>query len=258
MADLSQLNRIIIPLELEAEMSPAVTAFVLTLIARMEVMVSEDEEIRMPHDLPALSPSEIDRIRLWIAEGEAIVRNNLLIAGKNASFANTDHQEKTVNDMIICNSLIAAWLLLLSLTGCLERIHLHHLVDASSQIEIGATEFDVVAILGAPTEQYEQRGGWAQLLMGARPRQWMYGTTINLRHCIVPHLPFPNPLPINVRIFEYDKNDLIIDWSAAGTVTRLERPTIAIPKGSEKWLEPVYFFAKNLKFLSRKHHELNR
>ena len=74
---------------------------------------------------------------------EAIVRNNLLIAGKNASFANTDHQEKTVNDMIICNSLIAAWLLLLSLTGCLERIHLHHLVDASSQIEIGATEVDV-------------------------------------------------------------------------------------------------------------------
>ena len=50
-------------------MSPAVTAFVLTLIAGMEVMVSEDEEIRMPHDLPALSPSEIDRIRLWIAEG---------------------------------------------------------------------------------------------------------------------------------------------------------------------------------------------
>lgn len=189
-------------------MSPALKAFVLTLIARLEVMVSE--------------------------------------------------QEKTVNDMIICNSLIAAWLLLLSLTGCLERIHLHHLVDASSQIEIGATEFDVVAILGAPTEQYEQRGGWAQLLMGARPRQWMYGTTINLRHCIVPHLPFPNPLPINVRIFEYDKNDLIIDWSAAGTVTRLERPTIAIPKGSEKWLEPVYFFAKNLKFLSRKQRSQNR
>ena len=71
-------------------MSPALKAFVLTLIARMEVMVSD--------------------------------------------------QEKTVNDMIICNSLIAAWLLLLSLTGCLERIHLHHLVDASSQIEIGATE----------------------------------------------------------------------------------------------------------------------
>ena len=83
---------------------------------------------------------------------------------------------------------------------------MHHLVDASSQIEIGATEVDVVAILGAPTEQYEQRGGWAQLLMGAR----------------------------------------------------LERPTIAILKGSEKWLEPVYFFSKILEFLSRKHHELNR
>lgn len=36
----------------------------------MNVIVSEDEEIRMPQDLPALSPSEIDKVRLWIAEGD--------------------------------------------------------------------------------------------------------------------------------------------------------------------------------------------
>ena len=37
----------------------------------MDVIVSEDEEIRMPKDLPAMSPSEIDKIRRWIAEGAA-------------------------------------------------------------------------------------------------------------------------------------------------------------------------------------------
>jgi hypothetical protein len=34
-----------------------------------EVIVSEDEEIRMPQDLPPLSSSETDKIRRWIAEG---------------------------------------------------------------------------------------------------------------------------------------------------------------------------------------------
>ena len=33
----------------------------------MEVIVSEEEEVRMPQDLPALSPNEIDKIRRWIA-----------------------------------------------------------------------------------------------------------------------------------------------------------------------------------------------
>lgn len=35
----------------------------------MEVIISEDEETRMPQDLPALSPAEIDKIRRWITEG---------------------------------------------------------------------------------------------------------------------------------------------------------------------------------------------
>lgn len=39
-------------------------------------------------------------------QGEAIVRNNLLIDGKNAAFASTDHQGKTTNLQIIHNTLI--------------------------------------------------------------------------------------------------------------------------------------------------------
>ena len=39
-------------------------------------------------------------------QGEAIVRNNLLIDGRNAAFASTDHQGKTVNLQVIHNTLV--------------------------------------------------------------------------------------------------------------------------------------------------------
>jgi hypothetical protein len=39
-------------------------------------------------------------------QGEAIVRNNVLIDGKNAAFASTDHQGKTTNLQVIHNTLI--------------------------------------------------------------------------------------------------------------------------------------------------------
>ena len=39
-------------------------------------------------------------------QGEAIVRNNLLIDGKNAAFGSTDHQGKTTNLQVIHNTLV--------------------------------------------------------------------------------------------------------------------------------------------------------
>ncbi len=39
-------------------------------------------------------------------QGEAIVRNNVLIDGKNAAFASTDHQAKTTNLQVVHNTLI--------------------------------------------------------------------------------------------------------------------------------------------------------
>ncbi len=39
-------------------------------------------------------------------QGEAIVRNNLLIAGKNCAFGSTDHQGKTVNLQVIHNTMV--------------------------------------------------------------------------------------------------------------------------------------------------------
>ncbi|MEZ6126045.1 MAG: hypothetical protein R3C49_23200 [Planctomycetaceae bacterium] len=35
----------------------------------LEVMLTEDEEIRMPQDLPVVPPDEIEKIRQWIADG---------------------------------------------------------------------------------------------------------------------------------------------------------------------------------------------
>lgn len=39
-------------------------------------------------------------------QGEAIVRNNVLIAGKDACFASTDHQSKSVNLQVIHNTMV--------------------------------------------------------------------------------------------------------------------------------------------------------
>ena len=39
-------------------------------------------------------------------QGEAMVRNNLLVGGKNAAFASTDHQGKTVNLQVVHNTLL--------------------------------------------------------------------------------------------------------------------------------------------------------
>jgi len=49
----------------------------------MEVIVSEDEEIRMPQDLPALSSNEIDKIRLWIAEGATAFPTDVVTPEEN-------------------------------------------------------------------------------------------------------------------------------------------------------------------------------
>ena len=41
-------------------------------------------------------------------QGEAIVRNNILISAKGSGFASTDHQGKTVNLQVIHNTIINA------------------------------------------------------------------------------------------------------------------------------------------------------
>jgi len=77
--------------------------------------------------------------------------------------------------------------------------------------------------------------------LGPRPRQWMYGTTVNLRYIVVPELPCPNPLPINLRLAEYAADDLVIDWSPQNLVTNVKRPTIEVPPEADALLDALYF-----------------
>lgn len=133
--------------------------------------------------------------------------------------------------MIASLSMMAPWIMWLCAIGVIERIHLHHLVESSGQVSIGATEAEVLAVLGEPNGRYD--GIFS-------PRQWMYGTTINLRYLIVPELPVPNPLPINIRIFAYDEDDLVIDWSRDNKVSAIKRPAIEVPEGAIGLLRPLF------------------
>src|SRR5687768_400459 len=141
---------------------------------------------------------------------------------------------------MLCNPLAATWFVFLAMTATLERAHLHRIVVASENVAIGMTEMQVAKLLGQPTDTYPARAGLALLLMGSRPRQWCYGTTINLKYAVVPGCPFANPLPINLRISEYDQDDLVIDWSPDNRVTRLVRPDFDVPEMATKMAELIH------------------
>lgn len=141
--------------------------------------------------------------------------------------------------MITCNGTFAPIVLWLITIGTVERVDLHRTVELSRQISAGATEKEVLAILGEPDARYPEFRGF--FWIGSRPRQWMYGTTINLRHIILPGSPTPSPIPINIRWFSYDEDDLIIDWSRDGPVLRITRPELQMPEGAEELVEPYYF-----------------
>ena len=49
----------------------------------MEVLTTEDEDIRMPKDLPALPASEIEKIRRWIVEGAAPFPSDVAVPKEN-------------------------------------------------------------------------------------------------------------------------------------------------------------------------------
>ena len=157
--------------------------------------------------------------------------------------------------MITCNATFAPYVLWLITIGTVERVHLHHVVEVSRQISVGATEADVLAILGEPNGRYAEGRGLFGI--GSRPRRWMYGTTINLRYLIVPEVPFPSPIPINIRWFGYDEDDLVIDWSRDDKVAKITRPEVHVPEGADELLKPAYFIADVVRFIWSRAREMN-
>jgi hypothetical protein len=152
--------------------------------------------------------------------------------------------------MITCNGTFAPIVLWLITIGTVERVDLHRTVELSRQISAGATQDEVLAILGEPNARYPEFRGF--FWIGSRPRQWMYGTRTNLRHLVVPGLYIPNPIPINIRWFSYDDDDLVIDWSRDGPVLKITRSELQMPEGAEKLVEPYYFITDVVRFVQKR------
>jgi hypothetical protein len=139
------------------------------------------------------------------------------------------------------STVTAYWLLLIGSIGTLERAHLARVAEAAKGIQVGATEDDVLRSLGNPLSTYERYEGWSILAIGAHPPQWLYGTTINLKHMIVADTyVMASPLPINIRWFSYDDEDLVVDWDSKGRVSNITIPKIPIDRRADKMLDVIY------------------
>lgn len=151
--------------------------------------------------------------------------------------------------MIAASPLCTAWFLYVVVAGHVEEAQQQRLIEASRAVSVGMTPAEVRNVLGEPNGEYGPRGFVAWLLMGPRPKQWMYGAGLNPDYLIVPGLPFPNPLPINIRISDYADDDLVIDWSPKDTVTAVRRPEVNAPRAAHDLLDSVNFARTALRAL---------
>ena len=133
-----------------------------------------------------------------------------------------------VRTQIVCmvfGGVPRCWAVLLALYGAYESQCFERSVETSRKIKVGASEVDVLKLLGEPVTRAEKRGEVAAAFFGKVPRKWIYGTTINLRSFFVPDVPVPNPIPIRLRLFGTpDEEDLVIEWHDDHTVSKVMQP----------------------------------
>ena len=49
-----------------------------------------------------------------------------------------------------------------------------------------------------------------------------------------------SPLPINIRWFSYDDDDLVVNWDSKGRVFKITIPEIPIDHRADKMLDTIY------------------
>ncbi len=139
---------------------------------------------------------------------------------------------------MICGTFLSIWALVLTVIGIGEEVRLQRLVDQSTVLSTGAAHDDVLTVLGAPYQKWQATEGW--LFFSGHPDQWIYGTAIDLQYVVVPDLPFPNPLPIKLRFFSSDEDDLVLDWTDEGKLSRVKRPTLEVNHEAKELFEPIF------------------
>lgn len=109
---------------------------------------------------------------------------------------------------------------LIALGGSIQRIQFDEKVRVSHQLKPGDSEARVLEVLGNPRER--RRGGFFSF--GTGQLRWIYGTDIDLGEIINPNLPFPNLVPIRLRIFGPCDDDLVVNWDDHGEVASIDHP----------------------------------
>jgi hypothetical protein len=119
---------------------------------------------------------------------------------------------------------LQAWLAMLAVVGGLEQARLNQLIDASARLDPGDEESKVLSVLGPPMERWPKRDAVNAFLFGDRPRQWVYGTILDIEEIFAYQSAIPILFPLKLRLFSPDEDDLLINWSDDGSVASIERP----------------------------------
>lgn len=140
------------------------------------------------------------------------------------------------------DAVLAVWFAFVFVAEPIEHASHHRLVAVSAAINDGMTPAEVREMLGEPRAEYAKRGiivtWWRG---GPRPKQWMYGTNLNLDYLVAPRIPWLNPLPMNLRVSEYADEDLVIDWTVEDRVSSIKRPDFDVPDVAFGMLDSALF-----------------
>ena len=151
-----------------------------------------------------------------------------------------DRGRSSFQGCLMWSTVAAYWFLFFGSIGALERAHIARVAEAANGIQVGATEDDVLRTLGKPLDAYERYEG-SIFGIGAHPPQWLYGTTINIKKLIISDIYVTEiPLPINIRLFSYDDDDLVVDWDSNGRVSSIAIPNIPVDHRADKILDTIY------------------
>jgi len=141
----------------------------------------------------------------------------------------------------VCNTIVAFWLIFICTAGTLERQHLARTVKAAANVKVGNSEMEVMVLLGLPNERNEQFSDETFFGFFSHPKEWCYGTTINLKKLFVSDIYVMGfPVPVNIRLFDFDDDDLIVEWDADDRVSKLTVPKIEIDNRCDGILEMCY------------------
>lgn len=112
------------------------------------------------------------------------------------------------------------------MVGAIELTHLESQIERSAGLVVGDSQMRVFATLGQPDFRWKHRKTLHAWMYGNRPRQWIYGTTIDIRSIVASGELIPNPIPIKLRLFSPDDGDLVVSFDRDGKIASIQRPDL--------------------------------